>query len=32
MNDTSKILKELSNLTLNLDVLAKELKEANGKT
>ena len=32
MNDTSKILKELSNLTLNLDVLAKELKEANGLT
>ena len=32
MNDTSKILKELSNLTLNLDVLAKELKEANSLT
>lgn len=32
MNDTSKILKELSNLTLNLDVFAKELKEANGLT
>ena len=29
MNDTSKILKELSNLTLNMDVLAKELKESN---
>lgn len=29
MNDTSKILKELSNLTLNMDVLAKELRESN---
>lgn len=29
MNDTSKILKELSNLSTNFDVLAKELKESN---
>jgi hypothetical protein len=32
MSDTSKILKEISNLTTNLDVLVKELKETNSLT